>query len=546
MEVTGSPRGQSPSAHDAPTQGNAALDAATLDAAGALAAAQQDSAQEDAAHRDGAVPASPVDGGELARRHGLLDRFGFWLFVVTLVLAPIPDGSVAPLWIQVWTVTIGVVALAISYRDVSRGGAAVMWGLVAVLCVYLAVTWLQTLSPGPDPLEIWSAASKLLGTDLAPLSSSVRNTPFLFLGRPLLTALVLTVAIALGTDRRRAALVLRAIVGAACLYGLIGLIGLLLRIGPLRPFEQSGALTTFFLNKNTTATYIGTSFLIVFSLLLPPALAAVRERRPLSTMFRGHDRRRRLAAVGAGFFLLVLLPLTLSRAGVMLTVFLALATLALKLKLRKRRAVWQVGLSILVLFSFVFALSGESWRERHARVGFESVGRLNAYQEMLGASLQHPLVGYGLGTFTQSFPQFRTEDLGLFGNMNIGHSTPVELIFEGGYPLALSVFAFVFVCIGVLVRGALRRPDDPYILAALLVGFLGMLHTSFDFPLQIPGYLITYLAVVGIGIGRSCLPREERRVVKKKVIRRPVGPDPAAEAQAPDASAPPDAAPSPA
>ncbi|MFG1209580.1 O-antigen ligase family protein [Xanthobacter flavus] len=472
--------------------------------------------------------AAQGDGrGHRDRRKGLFDRFGFWLFLVTVVLAPIPDGSVAPLWIQIWISTVAISALAISYRDVSRGAAALIWGLTSVVAVYVLVVWLQSVSPGPRPLAIWANASKVLGIELAPLSSSVRGTPLIFLGRPLLAALVLIVAIAIGPQSRRAALVLRAIVGAACLYGAIGLFGLLASIDALRPFDQSGALTTFFLNKNTSATYLGTAFLLAFSILLPSFNAALRERRPVLTMFRGAERRRRIAAAFAGFLFLILLPLTLSRAGTMLTVVVALACLALKLELRKRAGLWQLVLSIFVLFSFIFAISGESWYQRHAHLGFDSLGRLDAYMEMLRASLDHPLLGLGLGSFQHSFPQYRTEDLGLFGQFNIGHSTPVELIFEGGYPLALSVFAFVIVCGSLLIRGALRRPDDPYILAALLVGLLGLIHTSFDFSLQIPGYLMTFLVVVGMGIGRAFLPREERKIMKKKVVRRPTAPEPA-------------------
>lgn len=453
------------------------------------------------------------------RRHGLLDRVGFGLFLGAVVLAPIPDGSVGFVWIQVWVVTLGLATCLISYRGLSFGGALVIWAVVIILFVYLLVAWLQSVSPGPSPLPVWSETAKLLGTDLAPLSSSVRNTPFPFLGRPLLAALLLAVGIALGTDRARASLVLRAIVSAACLFGAIGFFGFVFNVRDLRPFDQAGALTTFFLNKNTSATYLGSAFLVVFCLLLPPAIAIVRQRRSLTVLFQGASRRRRIVEVGAALFLLILLPLTLSRAGVMLTVFVALSMLALKLELKRWGGVWRLCLVLLVIFAFIFALSGESWHERNARLGFDTLGRLDAYQEMLGAARDHPWLGLGLGSFTQSFPQFRTEDLGLYGTFNIGHSTPIELVFEGGYPLAVCVFAFVAGCVAVLVRGALRRPDDPYIMAAISVGVLGLLHTSFDFPLQIPGYLINYLAVVGIGIGRSFLPREEREFSQRRVVR---------------------------
>lgn len=468
--------------------------------------------------------ASPEVRGRRRRVRSLPDRIGFWVFLAMVVLAPVPDGSVALLWVQVWTAFAAVSVLLISYRDVSRGAALVLGGLLIVLAAYALVAFLQSISPGPAPLAIWSETGKILSMDIPPLSGSVRHSPLFFLGRPLLAALVLTAAVVIGPDRRRADLVLRAIVGAACLYGFIGLVGFVFDSDSLRPFDQNGSLTTFFLNKNTTAIYLGSAALIVLALLLPRGLAAAHDNKPLSSMFSGEGGRRRIIAASAGLFLVVLLPLTLSRAGVVLTLLAAIGAVVSKLRLRRRTSIFKLGFGILVLLSLVYGLSGGAWRERQAKLGFDILGRYDAYEMMLGAIAERPLIGYGLGSFVESFPQFRTEDLGTLAVFDIGHSTPLELTFEGGVPLALVVFAFVALCGGLMVRGAIRRPDDPYILAGVLVGIIGVVHTSFDFPLQIPGFVIIYLSVVGIALGRSFLPREERKLVRKRVLRRPAVP----------------------
>ncbi|NMN60024.1 O-antigen ligase [Xanthobacter sp. SG618] len=467
---------------------------------------------------------SPEVRGRRRRARSLTDRMGFWVFLAMVILAPVPDGSVALLWIQVWTAFAAVSVLLISYRDVSRGAALVLGGLLIVLAAYALVAFLQSISPGPAPLAIWSETGKILGMEIPPLSGSVRHSPLLFLGRPLLAALVLTAAIIIGPDRRRADIVLRSIVGAACIYGFIGLIGFIFDSDSLRPFDQNGSLTTFFLNKNTSAIYLGSAALIVLALLLPPALVAVRENKPLSGLFTGEGGRRRTIAAFAGLFVLVLLPLTLSRAGVVLTLLAAIGAIVSKLRLRKRASIFKVAFGILVLLSLVYGVSGGAWRERQAKLGFDILGRYDAYEMMIGAIADRPLIGYGLGSFAESFPQFRTEDLGTLAVFDIGHSTPLELTFEGGIPLALVVFAFVALCGFLMVRGAIRRPSDPYILAGLLVGMIGLVHTSFDFPLQIPGFLIIYLSVVGLGLGRSFLPREERKLIRKRVLRRPGAP----------------------
>lgn len=472
------------------------------------------------------VPEPAQEGriGSGDRNRSLSDRVGFWAFLAMVVLAPVPDGSVALIWIQVWTAFAAVAVVLVSYRDVSRGAAWLVGGLLIILAAYALVGVLQSVVPGPAPLEIWSDAGQILGIEIAPLSGSVRQTPLLFFGRPLLAALVLTAAIVIGPDRRRADKILRSIVGAACIYGLIGFAASVFDSPNLRPFEQNGALTTFFLNKNTSATYLGSAVLIVLSLILPQTLAAAREQKTLSSFFNVERRRRFVIDASAGLFLLILLPLTLSRAGLMLTATVGIGATLLKLRVRRRAQIWKIALGVLVIFSLIYGLSGGQWRERQVQLGFDSLGRIEAYQMMLSAVAKRPLIGYGLGSFAESFPQFRTEDLGTAAIFDIGHSTPVELIFEGGYPLAFTVFAYVTLCGGLLVRGALRRPNDSYILAGLLVGLMGAAHTSFDFPLQIPGLLIIYLAVVGIGLGRSFLPREKLKVTKKTVRRRQVRP----------------------
>lgn len=468
--------------------------------------------------------ASPEVRGRRRRMRSLPDRIGFWVFLAMVVLAPVPDGSVALLWIQVWTTFAAVSVLLISYRDVSRGAALVLGGLLIVLAAYALVAFLQSISPGPAPLAIWSETGKILGMDIPPLSGSVRHSPLLFLGRPLLAALVLTAAVVIGPDRKSADLVLRAIVGAACLYGFIGLVGFVFDSDSLRPFDQNGSLTSFFLNKNTTAIYLGSAALIVLALLLPPALVAARENKPLSVMFSdGEGGGRRIIAASAGLFMVVLLPLTLSRAGVILTLLVAIGAVVSKLRLHRRASMFKLAFGILVVLSLVYGVSGGAWRERQAKLGFDNLGRYEAYDMMLGAIAERPFIGYGLGSFPESFPQFRTEDLGTLAVFDIGHSTPLELTFEGGLPLALVVFTFVALCGVLMFRGAIRRPSDPYILASVLVGIMGVAHTSFDFSLQIPGFLIIYLSVVGIGLGRSFLPREDRKLVRKRVLRRPGG-----------------------
>lgn len=470
-------------------------------------------------------------------RHGVIDRMAFWLFLAMVMLCPLPDGSVDLAWLAIWTGVAAVVVLFMNYRDLPRAAGLLIGGLFMVIGAYALVAYLQSTSPGPLPLPIWSETSALLGVEVPPLSSSVRDAPLIFFGRPLLAALVLMAGIVFGSDRRRASQVSWVVVGAACIFGAIGAIALLFSLRALRPFDQGGSLTAFFINKNTTATYLGSAFLIAATLVMVPVRAKLQERATLSSIFSSPASRQIMLLSAAALFLLVLVPLTKSRGGLILTLLIALAAFASSLRGAMRN--WMViGVSVLGVFALVYAVSGEAWRARQATVGFDSLGRTDAYLAELTAIMEHPLLGLGFGSFAETFPRYRPPELGIIGLFDIGHSTPLELAYEGGLPLAFTVAAFVAVCALVLARGLIRRPNDPFILSGLLVGLLGILHSSFDFSLQIPGYLIIYLAVVGIALGRALLPVDVAVRRRVKVVTDPAASELAAAFRNPPATSP--------
>lgn len=457
------------------------------------------------------------------------DRLTFWLVTAMVVLAPLPDGSVASVWIDIWLAVAAIAVIVGGWQKVGWGGALIVAGLAVVLCAYSLVVFLQLQSPGPTPLPIWGEASALLGTELSPRSVTVREAPLYFLGRPLLAGLVLMAGMRVGANRAHARTVLRAVLISATLYGIVGLVGLLFSLDDLRPEDQFGALTAFFISKNTTATYLGSAFLIGFALLFVKAARNLREHRRILAIFQGDDRREMLLVATCTGLLLLLLPLTQSRAGLMLTLAIVLGALMSLLPYLRRRDISRLAFVGIGLLSLVYAVVGDGWRERLSRVDAGADARWPAYGMMWDAAWQQPWLGVGLGSFSQSFPPIRTADIDAVRTFNIGHSTPLEIMFEGGIPLGIVVVLFVLLCGAVLLRGAINRPADPCILAALLVGLLGCLHSSIDFSLQIPGYLIVCLTVVGLGLGRSFLPRQEVGAWRRRVRRRGEKEDEAAE-----------------
>lgn len=435
------------------------------------------------------------------------NTLALWLFLFMVAVVPLPYGSVDFFWVTTWTLYSSLIVLLVSYHNVTRLGGLLLSANALLFLAYLVVVGFQSAVPGPFPRAIWAQVSDLLGTPVPPISASVRDGPLLYLGRPLLTALVFALALVQGQDRRHGLLILRVVVGLATVFGLIGLLALIVGIPTLRPFGGS-ALTAFFISKNTTATYLGSALLVAFSLAVVPVISGrehlMSRRRKGGTIERlGRDRAFFLAC---GAVLLLLLPLTESRAGLLWTLALLAATtliVAHKQLFANRRGTLAVLAALLAGFALVYVISGEGWRERQAKVGFDTLGRLDFYKAMIGSVWENPWIGVGFGSFTESFPQLRPESIGILYFINIGHSTPVELAFEGGLPILVLTGAFMLLCGGVLLWGLRRHPADPVMTAALLVGLLGFLHSAGDFSLQMPGYMIIYLAIVGVGLGRA-------------------------------------------
>jgi O-antigen ligase len=139
--------------------------------------------------------------------------------------------------------------------------------------------------------------------------------------------------------------------------------------------------------------------------------------------------------------------------------------------------------------------------------GLSDAGRLSVYRSTLRIIADNPWFGTGLGTFDYAFPAYRSSDISMQGRWDIAHSTPLELASEVGIPLTVVVAVAWAVALIVLAygvrgrRGAITAP-----LLALAVSLIGLLHSSFDFSLQIAGYSIVAFALLGLGLSQALFP----------------------------------------
>jgi O-antigen ligase len=216
------------------------------------------------------------------------------------------------------------------------------------------------------------------------------------------------------------------------------------------------------------------------------------------------------------FLCLSAMFMTLSRGAAVLTLFALVIgfTFFFWNRLPRRTgliaAVAGGGLAAFLLLQFM----GEGVNARFDVQGFEEGGRLATYRATLRMIADHPWFGTGQGTFAAAFPAYRSPDPTILWVWDMAHNTLLEIAADMGLPIAVLVTVAWILVFLVLIRGAVIRQRDIILpVVGLSVGTLGVLHSLMDFSLQIPGYAIVALSLIGIGLAQS--------FSRRRVIARP-------------------------
>lgn len=449
---------------------------------------------------------------------GRLNRLSQLLAIAVFVLAPLPFGSVEGPWILLWIVALATSLTLADFSGLQRAHIRLLLTTVALLAGLLLVVTLQLWPQTGAGDHIWAKAGTLLGQSLDPRASTSTSQPMFALGPALMFILAFLRAIILGTEPGAHRTALRAISITAIVY--IFYSGLMLASGSTMLLwrEKEGHLynlTGTFTNRNTAATYFG-SILLIWALQ-----TQARARAHLSGASTYADVVRQLAtspaklilSAGATLICLGALAGTGSRAGMIFSLLaLGVAMLLYRPPAARRRAtplpMWiAAGLGIILMLE----LWGGMFATRIEMQGLSDAGRFQTYLATLQIIREHPILGIGLGNFEIFFPSIRPETMGSAGIWNRAHSTPLELAAELGLPfffcLAL-VSCFWFISLWRFAR-LYRRQE---IIVGLAVGILGLLHSLFDFSLQIPGYAMTFAALVGIGLSRGYIVEARQSV----------------------------------
>jgi len=128
--------------------------------------------------------------------------------------------------------------------------------------------------------------------------------------------------------------------------------------------------------------------------------------------------------------------------------------------------------------------------------------RLDILRDSLRMFARKPILGWGLGTFPDAYPAFRSFYTAFF--INAAHNDYIQVLVETG----LAGFTCVVWFIITLYRSGLRRfgsdrQDWRCVLrVATLVGCTGILvHSLFDFNLQVPANASLFYVFCALGAG---------------------------------------------
>jgi O-antigen ligase len=173
-----------------------------------------------------------------------------------------------------------------------------------------------------------------------------------------------------------------------------------------------------------------------------------------------------------------------SRAGALL---LATEALVLTVLIKKQTIVWVASATVgLVLLMGAGAIKGR----------FQESDPFSVRREVFASATRmievRPWTGYGLGTFSQVYPEFATFDPG--ARIERAHNDWLEWAAEGGIP-----FAALWVVLGILVaRPAVRSIWGLGVLATLA-------HALVDYPFARFGIGIWFFALCGFLQSAECV-----------------------------------------
>jgi O-antigen ligase len=229
-----------------------------------------------------------------------------------------------------------------------------------------------------------------------------------------------------------------------------------------------------------------------------------------------------------------------SRGGMIAFILeIAFLVVVTRAKEQRRRTALLAGLALLVSAALVYWMEGREFAQRvmsiHSETHFELAGgtRISILKDALRIFTKRPIFGWGFGTFSVIYPQFRSFYSGL--SIDQAHNDYLQWLVETGL-LGLVIVGWFLLR---LFRAALKKIEDwasnPSAAASLaaLLGCVGILvHSLFDFNLQIPANATLFFVLAALAAAPAFQEPSHRRKHRSRIPSdswEPMQPVPVAE-----------------
>ncbi|MFT7570137.1 MAG: O-antigen ligase [Paracoccaceae bacterium] len=441
----------------------------------------------------------------------------FAALAIGLTIMPLAFGGTTAWFTNLFAVYIGIIAAIWSIAE-TTGPTPLPSDtrpiLVPTALVSIAVLWCfaQAWLSAPPGIahSAWSEATSLLGTPALHPAISV-NPEASVAGAVRLTGygLVFMLCYQFAAVERRAARLLALITAAGSAFALYG-IGLELSgsgyvLWYERDFEP-GNLSSTFPNRNAFADYAALCLICGCALLY---------RRTLrhEDLSRGWQRatvavslfylRRNGWLIYASAILFAAILMTHSRGGLIVAVvaLIAFAACAAGSALNRRPSL--IGaIGIAVSAGTLFGIAGGDTSDRFAKIEAASFERIEIFRLTVDAIGDRPVLGTGLGTFSDIFAAYRTE--ALLPQIDFAHNSYLENAMEMGVPAATTFYAGLMVLFIFFARSLRHnRHAHPYPALGIAAMTVAFFHSLFDYADQFPAVAITLAAILGIAAAQS-------------------------------------------
>jgi O-antigen ligase len=375
--------------------------------------------------------------------------------------------------------------------------------------------WLQLL-PLPESWWLWAPARQTLARDLATAGvHGYATTWSLTPPATLRSALFLLPGLAmfawvLGSDittQRRLLMMCVALPIASLILGF-------LQLGSpqdslLNPYPQwAPSMGGTFANPN----HQGTAMLIGLGVCLSFAIGAFGARDPDTG-----KSRNPWPAIIAGGTLLLGLPLTNSRAAVVIGVLMLVAApLGMAASALRRSGHGRFGLLALMISAVVAAIG------LSAAMGWMKVDEVEEIrwimrQATFALGALHLPWGSGIGSFVPVFQQAFPESLLMPSYIKAAHNDYAQVWLEGGVAACLIALACAAALIVAVANYLRRHEGERRLLWATLLGIFALLaHAGADYALRTPALMTSAALLAGILIAQGA--RAARRPAQSSFV----------------------------